>query len=102
MKKLSDLNFDKLRISVLWLLAIAAFFGFVTLVKDEVPAILSNISLHSSQEVGSLSAVLMLFTVLSLILKGSINRWTNIIAGTIIGIGTFIAFVDAVTENLYG
>ncbi len=43
-----------------------------------------------------------LFGTLSIALKGPTNRLTNLVAGSIFGLGAFITFVDAVTVNLYG
>jgi hypothetical protein len=100
---MEDLTLNKTRISLLWLLAVVGLFGYATIASHEAnPEFLSNISLVTDQEVATLSVVLMIFAVLSLTLKGSTNRLTNIIAGSIVGIGTFIALVDAVTVNPYG
>lgn len=45
---------------------------------------------------------MMVFAFLSVALQGRTNRLTNTIAGTVVGLGTFIALVDAVTVNFYG
>ncbi len=99
---MENLTLHKMRISILWLIALAAFFGYVIIAGDEVPANLSNLSLISNQELASVSIVIMIFAFLSVTLKGSLNRLANIIAGVIIGIGSIVAFFDGVTVNLYG
>jgi hypothetical protein len=96
------LTMCKIRVVVLWLLAIVALFGYRTFALNEVPSVQSNISLVTDQEVAVVSIVLMVFAVLSLVLKGSTNRRTNIIAGAVVGLGTLIVLVDGVTVNLYG
>jgi len=91
------------RVSVLWLLAIAAFLGYATIARvSEVPANLSNLSLVTDQEVALVSVVLIIFASLSLILRGSANRLTNMIAGSVLGLGALMVLVDGVDVNLYG
>jgi hypothetical protein len=91
------------RFSILWLLAIVAFLGYATIARvSEVPANLSNLSLVADEEVATVSVVLLLLAFLSLILKGSANRLTNIIAGSVFGLGALMVLVDGVTVNLYG
>ena len=90
------------RIGVLWVLGILAFFGYAYFGMNENPVYRSNISLVTNQEIIIVSVILLIFAVLSLILKSSTNRWTNIIAGFVIGFGFLAAFVDGVTVNLSG
>ena len=99
---MDDLNYNHARITFLWILAIIAFFGYTNLASHEIPSILSNISLVTDQEVASITIVMIALAFLSLILKGSTNRLTNIIGGSVVGLGTFIVLIDAVTVNLYG
>jgi len=79
-----------------------ALLGYVTIAVHEVPENLSNISLVTDQEIATTSIVLMIFAVLSLTLKGKINRLTNIVAGSIFGLLAFIVLVDGVTVNING
>ena len=90
------------RIVVLWVLGILAFFGYAYFGMNEISVYRSNISLVTSQEIITVSVLLIIFAVLSLILKGSTNRMTNIIAGSVIGLGFLAALVDAMTVNLSG
>jgi len=92
----------KTRISVLWLLAIVALFAYATFAGNEVPSILANLSLVNDQEVANILLVLMVLAFLSLTLKGSTNRWTNIIGGSAFGLAALIILIDGVTQNLYG
>ena len=90
------------RIVVLWVLGIIAFFGYAYLGMNENPVYRSNISLVTSQEIVIVLVILIIFAILSLILKGSTNRLTNIISGSVVGLGFLAAFVDGVTVNLSG
>ena len=90
------------RIVVLWVLGLLAFLGYAYFGTNEIPVYRSNISLVSSQEIATVSIVLIIFAVLSLILKGSSNRMMNIIVGSVLGLGFLAALVDGVTVNLSG
>ena len=99
---MEDLTLYNTRITFLWLLAILAFFGYINLATSEVPSNFSNLSLVTDQDVAIVSIILMALAFLSLILKGSTNRSTNIIGGSVVGIGFLATFVDGVTVNLNG
>jgi hypothetical protein len=90
------------RIAFLWVLGLLAFFGYAYFGTNEIPVYRSNISLVTSQEIVTVSVLLIIFAVLSLILKNSTNRMTNIIAGSVIGLGFLAALVDAMTVNSSG
>jgi hypothetical protein len=90
------------RIAFLWVLGLLAFFGYAYFGTNEIPVYRSNISLVSSQEIATVSIVLIIFAILSLILKGSSNRMMNIIVGFVLGLGFLAALVDGVTVNLSG
>ena len=90
------------RIVILWMFGILAFFGYAYFGMNEISVYRSNISLVTSQEIITVSVLLIIFAVLSLILKGSTNRMTNIIAGSVIGLGFLAALVDAMIVNLSG
>jgi hypothetical protein len=67
------------RIVVLWVLGILAFLGYAYFATNEIPVYRSNISLVTSQEIVTVSIILVIFAILSLILKISTNRLMNII-----------------------
>ena len=90
------------RIGVLWVLGILAFLGYAYFGINEIPVYRSNISLVSSQEIATVSILLIIFAVLSLILKDSLNRSLNIIGGSVLGLGFLAALVDGMDVNLSG
>lgn len=91
------------RFVVLWLLGILAFVGYVYFATNETnPEYRSNISLTTNQEIISVLIVLIVLTILSVILKGSTNRLTNLIGGVILLIGFLAVFIDAITVNFSG
>jgi hypothetical protein len=81
----------KIRISVLWLLAIVAFFGYRTLAVSEDA---KNVSLLENQDFASYLLVMMAFAFLSLILPIRLNRLMNMIAGGLIMVLQLIMLVD--------
>ena len=83
----------RVRISALWLLHMVAFFAYRTLAVSEGA---TEVSVLDNDDFASYLLVAMIFTFLSLILKGRANRWTNIIAGAIVGILQLIMFVDGI------
>ena len=99
---MTEITKNNKRIAVLWVLGLLAFFGYAYFGTNEIPVYRSNISLVSSQEIATVSIVLIIFAVLSLILKGSSNRMMNIIVGFVLGLGFLAALVDGVTVNLSG
>ena len=90
------------RIGVLWVLGILAFLGYAYFGINEIPVYRSNISLVSSQEIATVSILLIIFAVLSLILKDSLNRSLNIIGGSVLGLGFLATLVDGMDVNLSG
>jgi hypothetical protein len=90
------------RIVVLWVLGVFAFCGYAYFGMNEIPVYRSNISLVTSEEIVIVSVILIIFAVMSLILKGSINRSMNIIAGSVLGLGFLAALVDGIDVNLSG
>ena len=99
---MTEITKNNKRIAVLWVLGLLAFFGYAYFGTNEIPVYRSNISLVSSQEIATVSIVLIIFAILSLILKGSSNRMMNIIVGFVLGLGFLAALVDGVTVNLSG
>ena len=98
-----ELTQNNKKIVVLWILGLLAFVGYAYFATNETnPEYRTNISLTTSQEIISVSIVLIVLAILSVILKGSTNRLTNLIGGSVLGIGFLAAFIDAVTVNLSG
>lgn len=97
-----ELTQNNKRIVILWVLGIFAFIGYSYFGTNEIPVYRSNISLVTSQEIATVLIILIIFAVLSLILKGSTNRSMNIIVGSVFGLGFLAALVDGVTVNLSG
>ena len=90
-------------ITVLWVLGILAFIGYVYFAINETNSEFKmNISLTTNQEIISLLIVLTVLTILSLVLKGSTYRLVNLIGGVVCFIGFLAVFIDAITVNLYG
>jgi hypothetical protein len=89
-------------IVILWVLGILAFFGYAYFGTNEIPVYRSNISLVTTQEIATVLIILIIFAVLSFVLKGSLNRSLNIIAGSVLGIGFLAALVDGMDVNLSG
>jgi len=102
MKKMVELTQNNKKIVILWVLGILAFFGYAYFGINEIPVYRSNISLVSSQEIAAVSIILIIFAVLSLILKDSLNRSLNIIGGSVLGLGFLAALVDGMDVNLSG
>jgi len=98
-----ELTKNSKMIVAFWVLGILAFIGYAYFATNETnPEFRSNISLTTTQEIVSVLLVLVALTVLTLILKGSTNRLTNLIGGTVVGIGFLAVLIDAVTVNLNG
>ena len=91
------------RMVVLWVLGILAYLGYAYFAANETNLeYRSNISLINSQEIITVVIILIILAILSIILKGSMNRSTNLIGGAVLGLGFLAAFIDAVTVNLNG
>jgi hypothetical protein len=91
------------KITVLWKLGIIDFNVYAYFANNEInPEYRSNISLVTSQEIITVSIVLIALAILSVILKGSTNRLTNIIGGSVLAIGFIAVLIDAVTVKFTG
>lgn len=98
-----ELTKNSKMIVAFWVLGILAFIGYAYFATNETnPEFRSNISLTTTQEIVSVLLVLVALAVLTLILKGPTNRLTNLIGGTVVGIGFLAVLIDAVTVNLNG
>ena len=91
------------KIVVLWVLGIFAFIGYTYFATNETnPEFRTNISLTTNQEIISILVLLVVFAILSVILKGSTNRMVNLISGVVVFLGFLAAFIDAITVNFSG
>lgn len=84
----------KVRLATLWLLSTVAFFSYRTLALSEDA---TEVSLLGNDDFATYLLVLMVFAFLSLTLPFGINRLTNLVAGTIIGVLQAIMLVDGLT-----
>lgn len=101
----------KIKISVLWLFAAVAFLAHQILVLME-PGIIAQLmaGVAESRKIGPelilLFAVLMLVPLamafLSLTLKDSVNRWANIIVGTVFAVLWLVGAVNAAQSAYWG
>jgi hypothetical protein len=82
---------DKVRMSLLWVLAMVAFFAYRTLA---VNAGAGEVSLLGDQDFASYLLVMMVFAFLSVTLGGRLNRLTNIVAGAIFTVAQVIMLID--------
>jgi hypothetical protein len=84
----------KVRISVFWLLQMVAFFAYRTFAVSEGA---TEVSVLDTDDFASYLLVAMAFAFLSLTLPSRLNRLTNIIAGSIFGVGQLIMLIDGLT-----
>ena len=104
---MEDLSLYKMRFSVLWLLWLVTDFSTGMLVLTE-PGVIDEIrageilGMEIGPEMLLLGAIIylipLLMVVLSLSLKGSINRWTNLILGAVyvvLVLGEIIEYLTA-------
>ena len=104
---MEDLSLYKMRFSVLWLLWLVTDFSTGILVLTE-PGVIDEIrageilGMEIGPEMLLLGAVIylipLLMVVLSLSLKGSTNRWINLILGAVyvfLGLGEIIEYLVA-------
>ncbi len=84
----------KVRISMLWLLHMIAFFAYRTLAVSESA---TEVSVLSNDELATVLLVLMVFAFLSLTMRYKFNRLMNIIAGSIFDVFAVIMFIDGIT-----
>ena len=81
----------KIRISVLWVLHIVAFFAYRTFAVSDGA---TEVSVLGNNDLASYLLGMMVFTFLTLILKRQNNRLMNIIGGSIMGVAQVIMIVD--------
>jgi hypothetical protein len=96
---------------VLWLFASIAFLAHQILVLME-PGIIAQLMAGEAegQKIGPelilffaiLMLVPMVMAFLSLTLKGSMNRWLNIIVGSVFAVFWFVGVVDAAQSAYWG
>jgi|WetSurMetagenome_2_1015567.scaffolds.fasta_scaffold00449_8 hypothetical protein len=81
----------KIRISVLWVLHMLAFFAYRTFAVSDGA---TEVSMLKNNDLAPYLLGMMVFTILTLILKGRNNRLMNIIGSSIIGVTQVIMLVD--------
>lgn len=100
-----------IKVSVLWLFASIAFLAHQIILLME-PGIIAQLmaGIAEGQKISSgmilFSSILMLVPMimafLSLTLKGSLNRWLNIIVGTVFAVLWFISVTEAAKSAYWG
>jgi len=101
----------KIKISVLWLFASIAFLAHQIIVLME-PGIIAQLMAGEAegQKISPgmilffaiLMLVPMMMAFLSLTLKDSLNRWLNIIVGTVFAVLWFISVIEATRSAYWG
>lgn len=101
----------KIKISVLWLFASIAFLAHQIIVLME-PGVIAQLmaGIAEGQKISPgmilFSAILilvpMMMAFLSLTLKDSLNRWLNIIVGTVFAVIWFISVIEATRSAYWG
>jgi hypothetical protein len=101
----------KIKISVLWLFASIAFLAHQIIVLME-PGIIAQLMAGEAegQKISPgmilffaiLMLVPMMMAFLSLTLKGSLNRWLNIIVGTVFAVLWSISVIEAARSAYWG
>ena len=84
----------KVRISILWVMHMVAFFAYRTIALDEGA---TEVSVLSNGELATVSLLLMLFAFLSLIVKSGYNRLMNLIAGVVFAVLQLAVLADGLT-----
>ncbi len=84
----------RIRISVLWMLHMVAFFAYRTFAVSDGA---TEVSVLGNNDLALYLLGMMIFTFLTLILKGGNNRLMNIIGGSIMGVAQVIMLVDGIT-----
>ena len=90
---MQDLSY-KIRISTLWILFMVGFFAYRTLVLSEVAP---EVSLQANDDFATYLLVAMGFAFLALMLPSRLDRLTNIIAGSVLGVAQVAMFADGIT-----
>lgn len=101
----------KIKISVLWLFASIAFLAHQIIVLME-PGVIAQLmaGIAEGQRISPdmilffaiLMLVPMIMAFLSLVLKDLLNRWLNIIVGTIFAVLWFISVIEAAQSAYWG
>ena len=84
----------KLRIAMLWVMHMIAFFAYRTIAIDQGA---TEASLLSNGELATVLLLLMLFAFLSLIVKSGYNRLMNLIAGVVFAVLQLVVLADGLT-----
>jgi hypothetical protein len=97
----------KLKVSVLWLFAALAFLSYAILQFIE-PGAIANVTAGKLESLQIGPALLLFFAIIMLVplvmafltltLKGSVNRWANVVLGAIFAILWLVDLVQAVQK----
>lgn len=82
---------SKVRLAALWILSAVALFAYRTLALSENA---TEVSMLINEDFATYLLVMMFFAFLSLVLPLRINRLTNLIAGTIVGVAQTAMLAD--------
>ncbi len=101
----------KIKISVLWLFASIAFLAHQIIVLME-PGIIAQLMVGEAEGQKISPGMILFFAILilvpmmmaflSLTLKDSLNRWLNIIVGTVFAVLWFISVIEATRSAYWG
>jgi len=100
----------KIKISVLWLFASIAFLAHQIIVLME-PGIIAQLMAGEAEGQKISPGMILFFAILmlvpmmaflSLTLKDSLNRWLNIIVGTVFAVLWFISVIEATRSAYWG
>ncbi len=84
----------KLRIALLWIIGMVAFFAYRTIAIDEG---VTEVSVLSNSELATVLLLMMTFAFLSLFLKSGFNRLMNLIAGAVFVVAQVALLADGLT-----
>ena len=100
---MSNLSWQKVRSSILWILAIAAVLAYASFARAvETAENYNNLSLVRAGDLIGFSLVAALFAVLSLVLKGNDARSVNLVGGVVMAVIALLSLVDGITVHFAG
>lgn len=101
----------KIKVSVLWLFASIAFLAHQIIVLME-PGVIAQLMAGEAEGQKITPGMILFFAILMLIpvimaflsltLKGSLNRWSNIIVGAVFAVLWFFSVVEAAQSAYWG
>lgn len=84
----------KLRIAMLWIIDMVAFFAYRTIALNESA---TEVTVLSNSELATVLLIMMAFAFLSMVVKSGFNRLMNLIAGAIFALLQAIMLGDGLT-----